>query len=161
MKKLKWYLMTSLCLLALYFVGIGITIRIGNDRANAAGTRTFGGQNKYEFRSIMIDTPDGVNDDVEWFRVDDMAYPNGITIDHISIQLATTVAYTITVAEHLSTTDQNDIVAINTDTGGSEAYTVVESGFDDSTIDAGDSIWLEVPNTDVDWVTINIGFHAK
>ena len=109
----------------------------------------------------LIDTPDGIADEIAIFRVDALLYPHGIELDQLSITTSVDGAYSMVFEEWSGDPPaaENDIETVTT--GASDSYKEVASGdIDDATIDADDYIFLHVPSTDIDWIHFQIIFHV-
>lgn len=116
----------------------------------------------YQKIDALIFAPDGINDEVKVFGVDALIYPHGIEIDQVSITLPADAAYSMVFEEWAGDPPvaQNDIETVTT--SGTDAYMEVGGGdIDDAAIDADDYIFLHIPNTDVDWIHVQIIFHIN
>jgi hypothetical protein len=117
----------------------------------------------YRHIAVAIILPDSVQTytpDLCIFHVNALMYPYGIEIDLVSIQLESDAAYSM-VLEEWSPADppvyQNAISTVTT--GATDTY-AEEAPDTDGNLDAGDRIFLDIPTTDVDVVTVEIFFHV-
>ena len=104
-------------------------------------------------KEMLIWAPDGINDEIEFFKVDALVYPNGITLIQLSISLPADAAYSMVFEEWAGDPPvaQNNVETVTTT--GTDAYMeVAEADIDDKNLDADDMLYLHVPATDVDWV---------
>jgi hypothetical protein len=110
---------------------------------------------------ITIFEPDSVDDEIPWFRVDAKNYPNGIKIVYVSIQLPSDAAYTMGFEAWDGDPPASVSTIENVTTGASDNYAeVLDTDIDDQDLDADDWVFLDVPDTDVDWVTATCIFYG-
>lgn len=121
---------------------------------SGATARNSLGLGDYITKEVTIYEPDQVNDEIPFFHADSTAFPDGITIVKVSIQIPSDAAYTLGFEEW----DGDPPAAQNTiedvATGAADNYSSVSTtDIDDQDIDAGDWVFLDIPSTDVDWIT--------
>jgi len=105
--------------------------------------------------------PDSVNDEIAWFRADAKNYPNGIKIVYVSIQLPGDAAYTMGIEEWSGDPPSSDNTIENVSTGASDNYAeVLDADIDDQTVAADKWVYLDIPDTDVDWVTVTCIYYG-
>lgn len=114
----------------------------------------------YQKLDAHVFAPDGINDEICIFRVDALIYPFGIEIDQVSITLPADAAYSMVFEEWAGDPPvaQNDISTVTT--GSGDAY-AEEAPDTDAALDADDYIFLHVPNTDVDWIHVQVIYHIN
>ena len=113
--------------------------------------------NDPESKEFVIPEPDTINDEVKILDVDRDLYPNGIKIIKLKITLPADAAYSMVFEEWSGDPPvwQNDIETVSTT--ASEAYKeVLEADIDDRIIDSGDHVFVDIPETDVDWIHCKI-----
>jgi hypothetical protein len=105
--------------------------------------------------------PDGMADEIPLFRADAMLYPFGIEIDQVSITLPADAAYSMVFEEWSGDPPAAQANIETVTTTGSDAYMeVAQANIDNASIDADDYIFLHVPSTDVDWISVQVIFHV-
>lgn len=110
----------------------------------------------------LIYAPDYINDQVPILHVDADIYPHGIKLVNVQITLPADAAYSMVFEEWAGDPPaaQNDIETITT-TGSDSYMEVLTTSIDDSDIDADDYIFLDIPNTNVDWILCKVVYYVK
>jgi hypothetical protein len=112
-----------------------------------------------EVFQMTIYEPDQINDEIPFFHCDSTVYPHGCTVIKTAIQLPSDAAYTMTFEEWDGDppANQNTTEAVSTGSGDNYASS---TSIDDGTIDADDHIFLDIPDTDVDWIQATVVIEA-
>jgi hypothetical protein len=109
-------------------------------------------------KEMTIYSPHILNgDEIAMFEVDDAIYPHGITITKCMIRIPSDLEYTLVFEEWAGdpASAQNDIDSVAT--GASDAVKE-ETTISDAAVDANDVVFIDLPTTEVDWVTATILF---
>lgn len=111
---------------------------------------------------MLIFAPDGINDQIPLLHVDAERYPHGIKLLNVQMTIPADAVYSMVFEEWAGDPPvaQNNIETVTT-TGG-DSYKEVRTGnIDDSDIDADDYIFLDIPATDVDWISVAVFFYIN
>ena len=111
--------------------------------------------------SATIFAPDGVNDVIPVKPIVSGEFPHGIVVTEVHMVVGTDTNYTIDVENW----DDFDTISAGNPSINSTAYTsgnngeVTDSAITFATIAAGQIIMIDIPATDIDWVSITIFYY--
>lgn len=111
--------------------------------------------------SATIFAPDGVNDVIPVKPIVAGEFPHGVVVTEVHMVVGTDVNYTIDVENW----DDFDTISAGNPSINSTAYTqgnngeVTDSAITFATIAAGQIIMIDIPATDIDWVSITIYYY--
>ncbi len=111
--------------------------------------------------SATIFAPDGVNDVIPVKPIVSGEFPHGIVVTEVHMVVGTDTNYTIDVENW----DDFDTINVAQPSVNSTAYTsgnngeVTDSAITFDTIAAGQIIMIDIPATDIDWVSITIFYY--
>lgn len=108
-------------------------------------------------KEITLYDPEDMNDEIAWFQVDSNLYPNGIEVTVVSIQLPADAAYTMGFERWDGDPPSVQATIEDVTTGAADNYKrVTNTDIDSQDVNADDWVYLDIPSTDVDWITVTL-----
>jgi len=105
--------------------------------------------------------PDLFTDTIPFFEVDSSIYPFGITITNTSILTSVDGVYALQIRQYTAADPPVASNWIDTLNVGSTDQRAASTTFTDATVPRGAFIYINTPDTDVDWIKVKIVFFAN
>ena len=143
------------------FTDGSLVVQHGSAHAELAGATDVVMGKLIKSFSATIFAPDGVNDVIPVKPIVAGEFPHGIVVTEIHMVVGTDSNYTIDVENW----DDFDTISAGNPSINSTAYTagnngeVTDSAITFATIAAGQIIMIDIPATDIDWVSITIYYY--
>jgi hypothetical protein len=143
------------------------TIATGTTRTftfpNASGTIALtAGPTRIIDKSMSVNDPEAINTPSPFWYCDPVMYPSGVTLTRVAIQIPADGVYSVEFEEWTGDPPAVGTTIETVATGASDNYASVSGGdIDDSSIAAGNWIFLELPATDIDWMTAMFYFYIN
>ncbi|KKL55826.1 hypothetical protein LCGC14_2251510, partial [marine sediment metagenome] len=143
------------------FTDGSLVVQHGSAHAELAGATDVVMGKLIKSFSATIFAPDGVNDVIPVKPIVAGEFPHGIVVTEVHMVVGTDTNYTIDVENW----DDFDTISAGNPSINSTAYTagnngeVTDSAITFAAIAAGQIIMIDIPATDIDWVSITIYYY--
>jgi len=108
-------------------------------------------------KEITFYDPEDINDEIAWFQVDSNLYPSGMEVTVVSIQLSADAAYTMGFERWDGDPPSVQTTIEDVTTGAGDNYNrTTSTDIDSQDINADDWVFLDIPSTDIDWITVTL-----